>query len=100
MDELKLRQQVDRGLKAESLLRDPFIQEAFDLVESHILQKFKDAPIRDEEGVIKAKQLLHAFSLVKGAFESAIKDGEAAKLRLDPKKMGVPFLQDISNWRR
>lgn len=95
MDEFVARAALERGAKAERLLNDPLIAEAFSLVETHIVGKFKDAPIRDEEGVIKAKYLLHALSLVRRVFEDAVRDGKVAERALEDKRRGIHFLGDI-----
>jgi hypothetical protein len=87
---------ITRGAKAERLLNDPTLKEAFDLVEGHIIGMFKNAPIRDEEGVVKTKQLLHSLSLVKSALEQAVRDGKIAQHTLDEQKRGVKqFLGDV-----
>jgi hypothetical protein len=100
MNEGKLREDLERGSRAERLLTDPLIVEAFGLVESHIIGKFREAPIRDEEGVVKAKQLLHCLTLFRRAFEDAVSNGKLAANALDPKKRGAPFLGDMLKWKR
>jgi hypothetical protein len=100
MNEGKLREDLERGSRAERLLNDPFVKDAFALVEAHIIGKFREAPIRDEEGVVKAKQLLHSLTLFRGVFEDAIRNGKLAANALDPKKRGAPFLGDMRLWKR
>lgn len=99
-EEITLRRDIERGAKAEAILNDPLVQEAFALIEGHIVSKFKDAPIRDEEGVIKAKQLLHAATLFRRVFEDAVRNGKSAENVLEQKRKGIKFLGDVWPSRR
>ena len=92
-----LGEQAVRGEQAARLLSDPLMREAFDLVEQHILAKFKEAPVRDSEGIVLAKQLLHVFYLFRSVFDDAVRNGKLASDALDPVKRGAPFLGD---WRK
>lgn len=93
-----LLKQLDRGVRAKRLLEDEMFVEAFASVEEHVLQMIKTAPLRDEEGVIKAKYMLHLLSLVKGAVSQVAQTGRLAELELERRKRGVTdYLGDI--WR-
>ena len=92
-----LLKQIDRAGKAERLLNDELLIEAFTLVEAHIMNMFKSAPLRDEEGIVKVKYMLHLLGLVKGALEQAVKAGELATHALEEKRRGVTWLGDV--WR-
>lgn len=93
---MSIEKEMERGAKAERLLADPLLKEAFSLVENHILGIFKSAPIRDDEGIVKAKQLLHSLSLVKSALEQAVREGKIAAFTLEEQKRGVrQFLGDV-----
>lgn len=100
MNEASALRDVDRGKRAERLLSDPMLTEAFDLVENHILSMFKSAPLRDEEGILRAKDLLHALSLVRRVFDDAVRNGKIAADALNPEKRGAPFLGDLSRWTK
>jgi signal transduction protein with GAF and PtsI domain len=99
-DEMTLRRAMERGAKAKAILDDAFVKEAFAVIEGHIFSKFKDAPIRDEEGVLKAKQLFHAATLFRRVFEDAIRNGQAAENALEQKRKGISFLGDVWPSRR
>ena len=87
---------LDRGAKAERLLDDAMLKEAFSTVENHILTLFRTAPLRDEEGIVKSKQLLHCLTLVRSALEQVVRDGKVAANTLEEKKRGVKsFLGDV-----
>jgi hypothetical protein len=95
VSEFKDHSDVDRGVRAERILEDELVKEAFQLVEDHFIGMFRRAPLRDEEGVIKAKQLLHALTLFRRVFEDALRNGRLAEQALSEKRKGVSFLGDI-----
>jgi hypothetical protein len=99
-DDITLRREMERGAKAQAILEDALVKEAFALIESHIFSKFKDAPIRDEDGVIKAKQLLYAATLFRRVFEDALRNGKSAENVLEQKRKGLSFLGDVWPSRR
>lgn len=100
MNEEKLRQDLDRGARAERLLKEELLQEAFSLVENHIMEMFRHASLRDDEGVLKSKQLLHALTLVRRALEQAVTDGKVAANLLEEKARGIAYLGDIWSKRQ
>jgi hypothetical protein len=91
-------EQIARGAKAQKLLEDPLLREAFELAEESILGMFKRAA--DDEKIIRSKQLLTALTLVKRVLEQAISDGKVAERTLEDEKRGVSFLGDIWRSRR
>jgi hypothetical protein len=91
---------IDRGAKAERLLNDPLLQEAFDLVRVHFLSMFENAPLRDDDGIVKARYLLHSLGLVRGALEQAVRDGKIELQTLEDKKRGVSWLGDVWQQRK
>jgi hypothetical protein len=54
------------------------VKEAFQNLESGILEKWKEAPIRDLEGQQNLKLLYKLFTDFKTYFEEAVKNGEDA----------------------
>ena len=96
--EATLRRDQERGIRAQALLSDPLIQEAFDKAEAHFVKMFREAELRDELGIMRAKDLLHAVTLVRRFFEDTVRYGKAADRALDPQKRGTPFLGDILKW--
>ncbi len=100
-DEIQLRKDLDRGARAERILKDELVLEAFQIVEKHIFGKFKEASVRDDEGVLKTKQLLHAASLFRRVFEDAVRDGQIAATMLERMRKGTDqFLGDVWKSRR
>jgi hypothetical protein len=98
---MSIDRDMERGARAERLLNDDMLKEAFTLVENHILSMFRTAPIRDDEGIVKAKQLLHSLGLVRSALEQAVRDGKVAANTLEEQKRGVrQFLGDVWQSRK
>ena len=101
MDEGKLKADLDRGIKAESLLKDPMVNGAFAAVEEQIQNLWKSAHIDDERRILRSRHLLHALYLVKRVFEDAIRDGKVAENVFEDKRRGVAnFLGDVWQSRR
>lgn len=82
-----------RAAKAKSLLEDPLLSEAFGLAEKAIFDKFRGSP--DDAGVIRAKQLLTALTLVRRVLEQAVSDGKVAEHTLEDERRGVSYLEDL-----
>lgn len=99
MDE-QLNNEVERGQKAEKLLKDPMLIEAFETVEKQILHMFSSARIGDEKSILKAKDLEYALSLVRRALEQVFKTGQLAAHDLEQKRRGVTWLGDVWQNRR
>lgn len=95
MDELKLRRDAERGEKAEKLLNDPLLNEAFETVENQILHMFKSARIDDQRALIKAKDLQSALSLVRRALEQVLAEGHLSARTLEDHRRGISYLGDI-----
>ena len=89
---------VERGKRAERLLSDPLVKEAFALCDQHVIELFRAA--RDEKAVLAAKDLDHARLIFKGIFETAIRDGRLAEDERNPVKRGADYLGDIWNRKR
>jgi hypothetical protein len=73
-----LEREVERGNHAARLLSDPLLQEAFQLVEQAIHEKWADSPIRDVEGQVSLRHMLNHLRDVKSVLEVALANGKAA----------------------
>jgi hypothetical protein len=69
---------VDRGIRAERLLKDSLYVEAWDKVRSAILDKIEHSPVRDKEGREYLYLMLKALSDARGAVEHVMRDGKVA----------------------
>ena len=82
MNETKLRAQVDRAAKAEALLRDPIMVEAFEALDREFVSAWKESAITDTEAREHIYRLLQALDALKGHFRQVLEDGKLAKDRL------------------
>lgn len=67
---------IDRAVRAERLLNDPLMVEAFDTVRKAILATFEASPARDAEGREHLYQRLKALNDARGYLEQAARDGK------------------------
>lgn len=75
---MSVQDDLDRGIKAEKLLADPLVQEAFDAVAKAIHEQWEAAPLRDVAGQHELKLMLKLLGEVKAVFELAVVDGKVA----------------------
>ncbi len=83
---MDLDKSINRGLRADSLLKDQLITEAREHIEAELWRMFKEATPSDNESLafIKGMQYFHAKYFA--FFERAVNDGKMAKLNLENKK--------------
>lgn len=79
---MSLHEEVDRGAKAEKLLNDPILDEAFALVRSAIVEKWETTPLRDRDGAHELKLMLKLLGDVRANLEQAVADGKLAAAEL------------------
>jgi hypothetical protein len=77
-DEFKEIQHIDRGVKAEKLLKDPLLIEAFEAVHTALQKAWSESPVRDMEGREKLFLMIKAAKDVRGYLEQAVRDGKVA----------------------
>ncbi len=82
MNEGKLREEAERKAKAEALLRDPLIVEAFETLEKEFVTAWKQSAIADQASRENIYQLLQALEAFKGHFAKVLEDGRLAEERL------------------
>jgi hypothetical protein len=81
-EEPALYERKARASRAEAVLSDQLVTEAFENLTAAYRQQIEDAPIRDIEGVQILKIMLAAVKQVKGHLEHAIRDGKVATKNL------------------
>ena len=82
MNEAKARQELDRATRAEALLQNPLIKEAFEELEKEFVEAWKGSSIGDSQNREHIYQLLQALEALKGHFSKVLQDGKLAKERL------------------
>lgn len=75
---MSLAEDVTRGARAEKLLQDPMLSEAFSLVREAIISKWERTPMRDLEGAHELKLMLKLLGDVRANLEQAVSDGKLA----------------------
>lgn len=79
---MTLKEDIERGAKAEKLIKDSMLTEAFDLVRSAIIEKWETTPLRDKDGAHELKLMLKLLGDVRANLEQAVNDGKLAAAEL------------------
>lgn len=79
---MSLQEERDRGAKAEKLLKDPILDEAFSLVRNAIIERWEATPMRDRDGAHELKLMLKLLGDVRANLEQAVADGKLAAAEL------------------
>lgn len=77
-----MQEDLDRGAKAEKLLADPMLVEAFDCVARAIHERWETCPLRDHDGAHELKLQLKLLNDVRANLEQAVADGKLAAAAL------------------
>lgn len=88
---------IERGDRAQKLLDDPTLNDAFKNVEKAIHDAWSACPIRDHEGQHELRLMLKLLSDVRADLELAVSNGKmaAAELRMQEERRPVP----LNEWR-
>lgn len=76
------RADVERKARAESLLRDPLIIEAFETLETEFVAAWKQSAIADQDKREHLYQLLQTLDAFKSHFAKVLEDGKIAEFKL------------------
>jgi|TARA_B100001094_G_C17646195_1_gene537421 hypothetical protein len=91
MNEGKARDAVLRAEKAEALLRNELLTEAFDYLERQFIQAWKSSGIGEAEDRERIYQLSQNLEALKGYFQTVISDGKMAQSQIDEVKRRSTF---------
>lgn len=86
---MSLQADVERGQKAERLINDPMLTEAFALVRQAIHEHWEEAPLRDREGAHELRLQLKLLSDVRANLEQALSDGKLAAAELKTQRRAL-----------
>lgn len=75
---MSLESDVERGMQAQRLLKDPMVVEAFQTVAKTLHEAWERCPVRDREGQHELRLMLELLSQLKSFFDLALSDGELA----------------------
>lgn len=88
---MNLEKELERGQRAERILRDEAFNEAWDTVRGAILAQWEACPIRDKEGAHELKLMLKLLGDVRAVFSRAIEDGKLAAIELERLNSRAPI---------
>jgi hypothetical protein len=91
MNEGKAREAVARADKAEALLRNELLTEAFDYLEQQFIQAWRSSGIGEAEDRERIYQLSQNLEALKGYFQTVISDGKMAQSQIDEVKRRSTF---------
>ncbi len=91
MNEGKARDAVQRAEKAEALLRNELLTEAFDYLEQQFIQAWRSSGIGEAEDRERIYQLSQNLEALKGYFQTVISDGKMAQSQIDEVKRRSTF---------
>jgi hypothetical protein len=74
---------ADRGVKAEKLLNDELLTEAFANVRENLLANLEEWPLDDTAGAEKLRMMLKVISAVRKHLEKVLRDGKVAAHELE-----------------
>lgn len=83
-------EKLERANRAEKLLNDPLLIEAFDSVRNAIIQNIENAPIRDRDGVHECLLMLKLLPGVRSYLKQALSDGKVILAALEEKRRISP----------
>ena len=75
-----------RAAKAEALLRDPTLVEAFDNLEANFIEAWRNTSVADTDNRERIYHLLSALQALKGQLHTVIEGGKVAQANLDNAK--------------
>jgi hypothetical protein len=88
MTDDKLNEAISRGARAERLLDDDLLQEAFDALERDYVRGWRDTGARDTDARERLWQALHIVAKVRAHLVAAVSNGKLAQPELDDLAQG------------
>jgi hypothetical protein len=94
-DELKLNAERERGARAEALLRNELLQEAFAVLEKRYVDEWRVTQFRDTDARERLWQAVNIVGKVRDHLATAVNNGKLAQRQLDdiangrPKRFGI-----------
>jgi hypothetical protein len=95
IDELKLNHDKERAARAEALLRDELLQEAFAALEKRYTDEWRVTQVRDTDARERLWQAVNIVGKVRDHLTMQVASGKLAQRQLDdlaankPKRFGI-----------
>lgn len=96
MDELEqviLSDPIKRADEANRIINSPVWVDVWQQMEAAIVQGWKDAPMRDRDGMAELKRMHKTLTSLKANLESALVDGKVEKINQERSLRGR-----VSDW--
>jgi hypothetical protein len=99
-EEQQLRYESDRGRRAQELLDDDLLKEAFNTLKEQLKNQWADSPVRDTEGREKLWLMLKLLESVEGHLSTVVTTGKMASIQLTEAKNLMDRLKESSKAMR
>ena len=83
MQEGSAREDLEKGNKADILLKNPVFIEVFENLENQFLDAWKNSPLKDGEERERIYYLYQSLTALKSGIENVSANGRLAKAQLD-----------------
>lgn len=90
---MTIEQEVTKGVQAERLLEQ--VKPYFDLVETAILDKWKDSPVADKEGQHELRLMYKLLGDLQANIKTAITTGKLAQVQIERESKLVQFARKV-----
>lgn len=77
---MDIKTEISRGERAERLLKDELLIEAFETIDSAIIEKWRNGPLRDQEGAHELRLLMKCLTDLKGYIKEVVQTGKLARI--------------------
>ena len=89
MTEDKLHESISRGARAEALLQNELLQEAFSRLEQDYIEAWRISPARDTDGRERLWQAVNIVGKVRDHLVKVVNDGKLAQRHLHELARGM-----------
>lgn len=86
---MDLSEEIQRGIKAQSILESEIYQESIDTVRQMIIDQWAKSPIRDHEGQHELRLMLKLLDDLTGNIKQIAETGKLAQIHIENEKKGI-----------
>lgn len=83
MSEDKLRLDTVRAVRAQALLDDPLLQEAFVALDTEYVQAWRNSLARDDDARLRIWHAVQALGKLRDHLSTVVSDGKLAQAQID-----------------
>lgn len=95
MNEVDEHRKKQRGIRAQQLLDDELIKQAFDAIRNNVFDKFTSSSFKDQETREDCYRMLRAAESFEGMFKRYIREGRIAEEKLSFGQKVVKRIQEL-----